>query len=154
MTHDLKALRELEKRLAEAKGPDRVTDFYLAALTDKQMADDLSIMNGITYSSDGEFVLTFKAASGALGRGFYGDHMAPPATASLDAAVALVERVLPNIAWRVTKKLDGKCYALLQRLDEDVEGGFDIWAESKDFPTAPLAMCAALLTALIAQGEQ
>lgn len=87
-------LREIEKRLSEARGPDREIDFRLAALTDEMMAGDLRRATDLSYSSNGEFVLTFKAAGGATGRGFYGNHMAPPATASLDAAVDLCERVL------------------------------------------------------------
>lgn len=137
---NLSALKILETRLGDAKGADLEIDAALWSLWDDRPLEDPTGHGVKIHKRDPVDTIAFDTA--------------PAYTASLDAAVALVERVLPNIAWRVTKKLDGKCYALLQRLDEDVEGGFDIWAESKDFPTAPLAMCAALLTALIAQGEQ
>ena len=94
-------LDELIERVERASGPDRVIDFHLATLTNKQMADDLLIADNITYSSDCEFVLTFTAANAALGRGYYGNHMIPEYTASLDAAVALCERVLPGYFWGV-----------------------------------------------------
>ena len=66
---------------------------------------------------------------------------------SLDAAIALCERVLPGVAWKVTKKLDGAHFAMLQRKRED-GSGFDVWEDTPDRPAPALALCLALLRAL------
>jgi hypothetical protein len=69
----------------------------------------------------------------------------PAYTASIDAALALVERKLPG--WRVAMYTDGEgkgpcCLAL--RGDEPVKANCQA-------PTLPLAILAAMLTALITQ---
>jgi hypothetical protein len=68
-------------------------------------------------------------------------------TKELDAAVALCERVLPGTAYQVTKKLNGKCYALVQK--KAAKGVcFEWWSESRDVPIPALALVAATLRAL------
>lgn len=84
---------------------------------------------------------------GVGARGIIGDHMVPYVTASLDAAVALVERIFPEREWALSvDKENGKACA-------DVAD--DVWDESfeniRAFSKAPpLALCLALVRALIA----
>lgn len=149
------ALKELEKRLSEASGPDREIDFRIAALTDEQMAADLRVADGLTYSSNGEFVLTFKSPAGKLGRGFYGNHMVPQFTHSLDAAVSLCARVLPGWWWTCGKcnlnahasvgpDRDGPEAHLLS--DPVFDAGFDA---DMEHGVPALALCLAVVRALM-----
>lgn len=149
------ALKELEKLLSEARGPDREIDFRIAALTDEQMAADLRVADGITYSSNGEFVLTFKSPAGKLGRGFYGNHMVPQFTHSLDAAVSFCERVLPGSGWLVgrgrltpSEPLFGATVYATDMADEPEELG------GAEGPSPALALCLAAVRALIAKEKE
>jgi len=78
----LKALRE---RVAKAAGPDREID----ALICQALLPDLS---GANYGRPG--LVVDMAAPSVLGGGQIAE--APPLTASIDAALGLVERVLPG----------------------------------------------------------
>lgn len=127
MSHDLKALRELERRLAEAKGPDSYADCVL-------------------YTE-----------LGSASRGDPGYPNGP--TASLDAAVALVERVLPGaeITLRMgSKNSEGHPLDATARLALPFKGSFGLMFRYQ--PEAPhkdvrLALCLATIRAIIAQGE-
>lgn len=82
--------------------------------------------------------------------------MVRPLTASLDAAVALVERVLPDL-YRVTRfdprLVSGMAFhCALQRLHLPGTGAAQ-WTAEAYAPTEPLAILAALLSALLAQHE-
>lgn len=74
---------------------------------------------------------------------------------SVDAALGLVERVLPGCAYRVQRNLDGSHWAELQRLNQNPINAekYDVWNEGGNQKTAPLAILAALLTALIANPD-
>lgn len=140
------ALKELEKRLSEASGPDREIDFRIAALTDEQMAADLRVADGLTYSSNGEFVLTFKSPAGKLGRGFYGNHMVPQFTHSLDAAVSLCARVLPDFSRACAVYfLDGKRTHVWTIRGQDTDGPGFAGIRDND----ALALCLAVVRALM-----
>lgn len=66
---------ELVERLEAATGPERIYDHYLFFALEPHLYDE------------------------AGRRGLLGDHIVPAYTASIDAAVALVERVLPGWSW-------------------------------------------------------
>jgi hypothetical protein len=72
----------------------------------------------------------------------------PKLTASIDAALGLVERVLPGCSWRIQRNLDGRDWAELYRRKGEF---FDVWSEGGFQATPALAILAALLSALIAQ---
>lgn len=77
------------------------------------------------------------------------------AGAFTDAALGLVERVLPGCAYRVQRNLDGSHWAELQRLNQNPINAerYDVWNEGGNQKTAPLAILAALLSALIANPD-
>jgi len=76
---------------------------------------------------------------------------APAFTASIDAALALVERVLPG--WRLTlRQMSSQWRATM--MDAGCSPGMTLmlgFSTAEFAPTAPLAILAALLSALIAQ---
>ena len=118
---NLNALRDLEKRLAEAKGAD------------------VNIDRDIHYlGNDGH------------GPGWLACDK-PRYTDSLDAAIALVERVLPNPDWfwRVSTINGGAQARIYDMRDDDPEKEF--YGSGKN---PALALCLAVVRALIAQGEQ
>ena len=128
-------LELLLERVKAASGPDRELDLALGALW-----------------SDPPFNLSVNQQRGGK----------PPVfkfTASIDAALALVERVLPGWFWRAghvpNQKWDGREYrdnwAHLSRTDAS---NCDRGDEATGWAATPaLAILAALLTALIAQKE-
>ena len=76
--------------------------------------------------------------------------MAPPYTASIDAALALVEAMLPPYgwSWRVQHTLGSERASIWR------EGLRSEWSISLTAPTAPLAILRALVAALAAQEGQ
>lgn len=114
MTHDLKALRGLEKRLAEAKGPSNELDWDI-----HEMFGD-----GATVAAVSRY------------------------TSSLDAAIALVERVLPD--WHAS--IQGVNLAWSARLNPTAYG--KVGDSFANHSSPALALCLALVRALISQGEQ
>ena len=82
---------ELIERLEKATEPDRTLDGAIAlafAFPQKYFGKDFSRVDGPDCYTD-------QATWGGLGDEV-GDYIAPEYTASLDAAIALVERVLPD----------------------------------------------------------
>lgn len=81
-----------------------------------------------------------------------GMQMAHPSrfTDSLDRAVGLVEKMLPGWRWVVHNPRSGLSYGA--SVSDPARGGIVAVAE-KGIASAPLAVCAALLKALIAQAE-
>ena len=72
----------------------------------------------------------------------------PAYTASLDAAVALVERCLPDAVWKVMTDYGDLRRATVFRTCDGVGHS------QEDAETPPLALLAALLSALIARAER
>lgn len=117
---DLTTLRDLEKRLQEAMGPDRELD-------------------DAVFRACGLKVYPYDEPSGTT----WGD--AYPVTKSLDAAIALVER-LDFLQWHVDTMNLG-AYA-------EVYGRNCVFGSSVDICRTPaLALCLALARAMIARGE-
>jgi hypothetical protein len=71
----------------------------------------------------------------------------PPYTASLDAALALVERVLPGHRSIVERAHDGTGWAMIQTGPEEPRN-------MTDAPTPALALISALLKALASKGVE
>jgi hypothetical protein len=101
-----------------------------------------------------------KAASGPdreLDRAFdrrdifpvYGDH--PQYTASIDAALGLVEKVLPGWALHSLQDMRGERYVVCALRNDRNEPGTDLQRTWCDGKTRPLAILAAFLTVLIAE---
>ena len=109
---DRQSLKDLERRLAEAKGPNFELERLIAEVVDRESAL----------------------------------YRPPNYTASLDAAVSLVERVLPGC----TVDLTIGALSDAQVMDADAA----IHGNAEDAPTPALALCLACVRALIAQGEK
>lgn len=143
-------LHEILERLEKAEGPDREIDAWLIFALDLEQryiaGGKEPIPRDIKW--DGvEFSLYDENGK----HGFWGPHVVPEFTASLDAAVALVEKMLPEWWWRVnggspaTKgRLRTACVAPIGTHDTINEIGM----------TAPLALLAAMAKALIAETEK
>ncbi len=130
-----KELTGLLDRVKAASGPDRHLDAlvevqarrfaaYAAGLDDRTRAYWNGTIDGDVYDSSISYA-------------------APRYTASIDAALALVEKMLPGCMWRVQSdpKIGDTFYATLVP-------SYPAGASAGDGATAPLAILAALLTAL------
>ena len=116
---DLAALLE---RVRKATGPDRELDYEIPLAVEPPPPTGF-------WTTDREYY--------------------PPITSSIDAALGLVERVLPGWSWRVgAYNLDRvpRC-ELAQPVETEFGPGIGVRAQV-DGPTAPLAILAAMLTAL------
>ena len=141
-------LAGLLERVKQARGPSRLIDAEIVAALDLRpdyMPADYGPMVAVK-DVYGTYVKTL-------------DHPAeyaefPQFSRSIDAAVDLIEKQLPGIAYRIQKNLDGLIWAELQRRNQEptVEP-FDIWVESGNRPSLPLALLAALLKAELARAE-
>lgn len=157
-------LAGLLEQVRAATGPDRVLDAALWIALGHDHTDDadwltgaaggrLDLVNGVTLPD-------------ALQHGLSGVALAwqiAPLTASIDAALTLVEAKLPGWPWLLRQTHDEHYFARLESPDfEDVvwEAGDketrDITAGSEALgygSSAPLAILATALSALLQQGE-
>ena len=141
-------LRELLKRVEAATGADRELDVRILAalLSDEQLTVKRSPFNGAwcAYRADGKL---WETPSPFRQNG--------EITASIDAALVLVERVLPGWSWHIDSEFHGfPAYACLS--SKESNGAEEPWLleyETHDAKgkTPPLAILAALLRAKIAQ---
>lgn len=115
---------ELLAKVKAAVGPDRELDaaVYRAFAEKDADAHWFTFRNGVYYTND----------------------TCPPVTASIDGALALVERVLPGTHVSLFQYERWQCDFLMS---EDGEWWHDANAPRGDAATAPLAILAALLTA-------
>jgi hypothetical protein len=127
-------LSQLLSRVEEAQGPDRELDRAVAIAAGDQVADDG--ISGFIWRP---------AASGGWSE-------IPRLTSSLDAALALVERVRPDAYRDLGEGFDTKTqrrFWLATLTYHGRSGG-----HSGECETAPIALLAALLRALISQQEE
>ena len=128
---DLQSLRE---RLAEAAGPD--------------------------LELDGAIMLAVGAGKGELGWYWPGEPNVqhaydwPYLTASIDAAVALAKRVVPNFHRWTAGEGRGETFAYIDWREGDDENWDRKTGPVCHAPTAPLAILSALLAALEARSQQ
>lgn len=129
MSADRETLEALRERVRAATGPDR------------DIERDLAVALGLAVRRSGIASVEWAMPNG-LGSDTYSE---PPAyTASIDAALALVERVLPGM-WRLL------LHRALSRIDKEFEGvGEPLW----NLQVLPPAILNALLAALIERGEK
>lgn len=135
--HDGSSLQALRERVAKAAGPDREIDARICQAL-------LPYLSGANYGRPG--LVVDMAAPSVLGGGQIAE--APPLTASIDAAIRLVERVLPGWRWDVGSSTVDYSSMLWDPAPAGASTA-EIFAR-----TAPLAILLALLDALIAQGTQ
>lgn len=131
MTHDTakQSLKDLECRLVEADGGHGEIDALLWSLwDDRPLVDDL-------FKRDPDDRIAFDTA--------------PKYTFSLDAAVALVERVLPGWWFMIVSEGEHGWNAQLGNGGHGIDSG---WCGAR--PSGALALCLACVRALISQGEQ
>lgn len=147
---DLPTLTSLLERVEKATGPDRKLDGEIFAAFETYSYGDV-------IPAAGGMVVYAGPAPHAPGQGRF--EVAPKYTSSLDAALALVNEMLPGWFWRAghvpsTHWVNGiayHCWCHLSRThadhcerDDEATG----WAH-----TVPTAMLSALLRALIAKKE-
>lgn len=147
MTADLTTLRALKARVDAATGANHRLDADLCeALTYPPNGHDATVVwvcdaTAEELAAEPRWVLMWRDSSGEW-MGF-----APPLTASIDAAVGLVERVLPQ-----RRFIDIEIHP--SSADVEISMGYgDEWSGNDNDRTAPLAVLSALLTALITQAE-
>lgn len=133
----------LIEKLEQAEGPSREFDAELAVKFEVSPVG-LKHMKGLQIFSDPccPHLIEVRLANNDL----LGGYAAPPLTSSLDAAVALVERVLPRHRW-----------VIANRTGPQVGGSASVYSDdslkSAEASTPALALCIALLKALEARKE-
>lgn len=131
----LDTLRDLQRRVAAASGPDREID---AGVWCFERGYVLRAWNTNT-------VFWSKVADGMQFNGNDMMRIVPRYTASLDAAVALLNRVLPGWWWALGVSMSGFSTKVGETIFHDKSEG--------DGCLPPLALCSALLSALISRAE-
>jgi hypothetical protein len=133
-------LKELIARVEGASGPDRGLDVYVAQAVDKPT----TLLNGQTFD---QAVAGFPNDLDGIAR-----HWPVLAyTASLDAAISLLERVLPGATWAVFGADAAFDMPLCEASVADAES-FD--STKALAPTPALALVLAILKALDARENQ
>ncbi len=142
--HDVDALRGLLERVRAAAGPDRLTDAHLVC---HLLAPSESFVTVAPITKEIRVCVGRGSFTGAdlVWADWRGRHFV---TRDIDAAVALAEAVLPGASIEVTigapKEARRISTAFIRRGDHDL-------GECWEAATGPLALCAALCSALIAQ---
>lgn len=150
-------LKDLERRLAEAKGPDRELDGRLAVLGGEVVmrgdeVDGFAFFRAPVKPGDWAFLSGCKKGEAAAFASLGECLSTKSYTASLDAAVSLTGRVLPGWFWRVGHSTLYAGWAHLNRTHLDNCDRKD--EASAEAATPTLALCLACVRALIAQGEK
>lgn len=129
-------LTELIARVEAATGPDRELDHALHRLEMGEWMD----AHGYARDGDGYLTQTPPIQGGArcCGPGYF--------TESVDAAIALAERMKPGCTWQLFRKSDGTAFAVIELRHR--AGGF---TDRCDAATPALALILALLRALEAK---
>lgn len=150
MTLDKAALQAVIERLEKATGPDRELDARIHAIIELPSSDWEACEKSI-ISGDGLVTWHYLNKSQITAR-------APSYTASIDAAIALTERMLPGWA-RVFKYLASQsAYVFLIEYERGEDG---LWWHNTgehlkikaSHKTEPLALLLALFKALLAKEE-
>lgn len=148
MAHNTEKLRELLERVEAASGPDREIDFDLISTFDEGSYAAREIESFRRW--EGEKMIS-EGGPHYWGISYWRENFSSSCpiiklTASLDASIALVERMLPGHGWSVNDYSGVKSGV-----------GCFIHSPARCFhetgKTAPLAVLATLLSALISQAE-
>jgi hypothetical protein len=145
-------LTELLERVKEATGPDREIDRAIALATG-QLHEDHDCVLDLT-GARGTRLYRIDPDGGRVFGGLGDDILIRPYTASLDAALALVERVLPEHVWTLSSGHQVGGPSSYDGYGSDVAE----FIKTADYPehfgrTPALALLTATLTALAAQGD-
>ena len=147
MTYDKEALIALRERVREAEGADREIDALLWAEfdgRDVRWQDPGHLYAKSRQAPHDECLIAWRAVNGNVYVQHEMCHQITPLTASIDAALALVERVLPGWFNSSIKASEGYL-AYIWQTDHSRDFA------SKGLASRPLAILDALLTALIEQ---
>ena len=126
---------DIIERLQKATGPNYALEVDVFKLVNPEYADYSQGRGGLIHPQDGEDVRV------------QSNVRAPNYTASIDAAIALVEKILPQANCYGFDKDPHGVTAYVSR--NNVSSGH--WLKEADAPTAPLALLLALFRALDAQ---
>lgn len=129
-------LEQLLERVKVAKGPDRELDADIAAALGFKIE-----WKQANYTLEMYPVITWPP----------GREPCPQFTTSIDAALALVERVLPGFQWLIRNDETRGFFANLHEPHKSPNQGH--WSAPCWAATPALAILSALLTALIAQKQ-
>ena len=130
----MSALKELLERVERAEGPDRDYDW------------DLAFLDGWKFDEISD--------TWTMPDGHWDQFLTPPRyTASLDAAVALVERKLPGHHWSVSRQCEYPSLAFCDYRFAAFVGDYGS-PKRAEGPTPAIAVIKALLRALIASELQ
>lgn len=130
---------DIIERLQNATGPDREIDTSIWMLVTKGATRRHQRVSSATYAWKPYVIDETRDAQGVI-------IVVPSYTASIDAAIALVERMLSGKVWYVRGKSDGTFFC--QLYTSESQRGNDPKANA---PSAPLAILVALFRALEAQ---
>jgi hypothetical protein len=142
MTVDSERVGKLREMVRAAKGPDREIDVELACILEAGKGT-----TALSYVDGSQQRVPWSPNP-------WGGPTVPLAayTSSIDAAVALVERVLPGFGYMIRRHETTfgtrACCSLLAPSTGEHGDTWDVWAA-----TTPLAILDALLTALLAQAQ-
>lgn len=129
-TPDRSTLLDLIARLEAATGPDRDTDLVIMQVLFPECAMYFPLCQG---------------DEPVFWHGPFAKQECPKLTASIDAAVALIERVLPGAEWSAARNSNGEYFGWI------VSDGMP---HCDDHETPALVLCTALVKALIAVAKQ
>ena len=139
-------LESMLSRVEAATGPDSELDALLWLMT----TDGATRKSSLVKSSTGAWPdYTIDETRDKTGRLI----TVPPFTSSIDAAVALVERLLPGIGLTITNQPEPTAW-IFSECDEYEDGDFMVRVIVKETgETMPLAILAALLRVLISEAK-
>lgn len=136
-------LRDLAERLERATGPDRELDVRIHMLVNPPVGVIVNGMGANRFLACAQETGDWEGAGRAID--------ALRITSSIDAAVALTERLLPEMCWTIDSN-QGLCTAKLFCDGDEGEGGWwdEVWHIGAN---AALALLRAMVTAMIAKEE-
>lgn len=137
-------LSDLERRLEAAAGPDRKLDGMIWWSLERASAERCYHNHAIGFPEAIPPYFTLDDLPSGIGR-LSVKEMAPKFTASLDTALALVGRVLPE--WQ-RETLWNSCQGHLAALTDNADQNSSGYIYSATGPNAAVALCLALVRAL------
>jgi len=144
MSDRTEQLTALLERVKAAVGPDREIDVRLVVL----VRDRRELREDVHPEFGPQIISRNPKPPHDENWADHPTNSVPPYTASIDSALALVERVLPMTLWATGSMEDGPFCQLVV----PTEGGSYAGGDHRAYAETPaLAILAALLTALIAQ---
>jgi len=176
-------LAELLKRVEAASGPDREIDVEIVRLVELPRSSRHKLFDGVWFVNvchPGDEVVALleaKDPSWVLREDWrrpgpydIAGYNQPDYTRSIDAAVALIEKVLPGVCWSIHKKNEptfgGPARGEVFLYRKPGERGGDnvawfggakevepLWPGTVWAKTVPLALCAALLRSRLSEDE-